>query len=192
MLISERGFIRNLNRACRTEGYIVGVSESGLHISTSNWYMEYNMDKVPHKILATLVEHMGFLPQIGSFSSVQKKRSGVVVQEAIPEFVKEQILGWSTPELNKQLVVTQIQCADSSVLQVIDGSYTCFAIPAERLEMITDNLLSQPIQLKEGNKVEWFDGDGCITMNMYQPFSGSRYRKIWDLFESKDLRITSE
>lgn len=73
MLISERGFIRNLNRACRTEGYIVGVSESGLHISTSNWYMEYNMDKVPHKILATLVEHMGFLPQIGSFSSVQKK-----------------------------------------------------------------------------------------------------------------------
>lgn len=192
MLISERGFIHNLNRACRTEGYIVGMSESGLHISTSNWYMEYSMDKVPHKILATLVEHMGFLPQIGSFSSVQKKRSGVVVQEAIPEFVKEQILGWSTPKLDKQLVVTQIQCAENYVLQAIDGSCTCFAIPAERLEMIAENLLHRAIEFKEGNKVEWFDGDGCITMNVYQPFSGSKYREIWDLFESKDLRITSE
>lgn len=192
MLISERGFIRNLNRCCRAEGYIVGVSENGLHISTSNWYMEYNMDKVPHKILATLVEHMGFLPSIGRFSSVQRKRSGVVVQEAIPEFVKEQILGWSTPELDKQLAITQIQCADSCVLQVIDGSYTCFAIPAERLEMITGDLLSQPIQLKEGNKVEWFDDYGCIAMNLYRPFSGSKYRGIWDLFESKDLRIVSE
>lgn len=192
MLINERGFIRNLNRCCRTEGYIVGVSENGLHISTSNWYMEYSMDKVPHKILATLVEHMGFLPSIGNFSSVQRKRSGVVVQEAIPEFVKEQILGWSTPDLDKQLVVTQIQCADSHVLQATDGSYTCFAIPTERLEMIADNLLSQPIQLKEGHKVEWFDSYGCVTMNLYRPFSGSRYREIWDLFETKDLRIASE
>lgn len=192
MLISERGFIHNLNRCCRTEGYIVGVSENGLHISTSNWYMEYNMDKVPHKILATLVEHMGFLPHIGSFSSVQKKRSGVVVQEAMPEFVKEQILGWSTPELDKQLVTTQIQCADSRVLQATDGSYTCFAIPTERLEMMAGDLLSQPIQLKEGNKVEWFDGYGRVIMNVYRPFSYSKYRGIWDLFESKDLHIASE
>ena len=63
MLISEKGLVRAIKRAYKNSGYVVMNTGDAVAIYTENWFVLANRALLPRKVLATIVEHMGAIPE---------------------------------------------------------------------------------------------------------------------------------
>ena len=62
MLINEGGLIRAIKRAYKAGGYTVLNTGNDVAIYTDHWFAMANRALLPRKVLATIVEHMGMIP----------------------------------------------------------------------------------------------------------------------------------
>ena len=63
MLINEGGLIRAIKRAYKAGGYTVLNTGNDVAIYTDHWFAMANRALLPRKVLATIVEHMGMIPE---------------------------------------------------------------------------------------------------------------------------------
>ena len=72
MLISEKGLVRAIKRAYKNSGYVVMNTGDAVAIYTENWFVLANRALLPRKVLATIVEHMGMIPERDMPTSIIK------------------------------------------------------------------------------------------------------------------------
>ena len=71
MLINESGLVRCIKRAYKYAGYAVAVEGDCMTIYTERWYIQCKRAAIPRKVLATIVEHMGMIPDTEPVSIVK-------------------------------------------------------------------------------------------------------------------------
>lgn len=74
MLINEGGLIRAIKRAYKAGGYTVLNTGNDVAIYTDHWFAMANRALLPRKVLATIVEHMGMIPERDMPTSIIKDR----------------------------------------------------------------------------------------------------------------------
>lgn len=72
MLINEGGLIRAIKRAYKAGGYTVLNTGNDVAIYTDHWFAMANRALLPRKVLATIVEHMGMIPERDMPTSIIK------------------------------------------------------------------------------------------------------------------------
>ena len=72
MLINEGGLIRAIKRAYKAGGYTVLNTGNDVAIYTDHWFAMANRALLPRKVLATIVEHMGMIPEKDMPTSIIK------------------------------------------------------------------------------------------------------------------------
>ena len=72
MLINESGLIRAIKRAYKAGGYTVLNTGNDVAIYTDHWFAMANRALLPRKVLATIVEHMGMIPERDMPTSIIK------------------------------------------------------------------------------------------------------------------------
>lgn len=71
MLINESGLVRCIKRAYKSAGYAVAAEGDCMTIYTEQWYIQCKRAAIPRKVLATIVEHMGMIPDTEPVSIVK-------------------------------------------------------------------------------------------------------------------------
>lgn len=67
MILNEKALVAAMKKATKAGGYTVMVDEEAtVRIFTNRWYA--TLAKLPRKVAALLVEHLGYLPQRGGTS----------------------------------------------------------------------------------------------------------------------------
>lgn len=79
MVVNEKGLLSAMKDAYKLDGYQVAVDESGgivnMIIHTPMWTVVIMKSKLPRKVLATVVEHIGEIPSMGTAFQVKKKET---------------------------------------------------------------------------------------------------------------------
>ena len=73
MIISESGLNRAIKDAKRYGGYTVVMEADTVAIYAQEWFIKCPRQKFPRKALATIVEHIGTIPEDGVPMTVTKK-----------------------------------------------------------------------------------------------------------------------
>ena len=79
MVIYEKGLLRAMKEAYKSEGYEIECTNTGgvveIHIETPTWYVMCVKENLPRKVLALIVEHLGEIPLPGQAMQVKKKET---------------------------------------------------------------------------------------------------------------------
>lgn len=79
MVINEKGLLRAMKEAYKSDGYEIECKEIGgvreIHIETPSWYVMCVLKNLPRKVLGLIVEHMGEIPEQGQAAQVKKKET---------------------------------------------------------------------------------------------------------------------
>lgn len=161
-------------------GYSIIVDENAVTVMTEKWMITMTRDQVPRKVLGTLVEHMGLLPQAPASLKVIKGDIGN--QELLWDVAAEEMAvmrrvttGAKTAELTKIIYegLALWQTEDGLLYGVASGTRHLLETP-ERGAMILD----------EG-RIMWTDEGQRMIMLCFRPYSGIEAER-WNLLERAD------
>ena len=94
MLINESGLVRCIKRAYKSAGYAVAAEGDCMTIYTEQWYIQCKRAAIPRKVLATIVEHMGMIPDTEPVSIVKDGEPQLIM----PDVAADEIAHWRTGE----------------------------------------------------------------------------------------------
>jgi hypothetical protein len=93
MLINEGGLIRAIKRAYKAGGYTVLNTGNDVAIYTDHWFAMANRALLPRKVLATIVEHMGMIPERDMPTSIIKDTEPqLVLRETAAEHIGADVI----------------------------------------------------------------------------------------------------
>lgn len=76
MVINEKGLIRAMKEAYKSEGYEIQCKRIGdvkeIHLETTTWRVTCVLKNLPRKVLGLIVEHLGEIPETGQALQVKK------------------------------------------------------------------------------------------------------------------------
>lgn len=79
MVVNEKGLLRAMKDAYKSDGYKVAVSDFGgvteVIIDNAMWTVAILKSEMPRKVLAMIVEHIGDIPAPGTAFQVKKKET---------------------------------------------------------------------------------------------------------------------
>lgn len=77
MVINEKGLLRAMKEAYKSDGYEIECTQTGgvkeIHLETARWYVSCVLKNLPRKVLGLIVEHLGEIPEPGQAVQVKKK-----------------------------------------------------------------------------------------------------------------------
>lgn len=94
MLINESGLVRCIKRAYRSAGYAVVTQDDSMAIYTEQWYVQCKRAALPRKVLATIVEHMGMIPDTAPMSIIKDGDPQLIM----PDVAMDETSHWRTGE----------------------------------------------------------------------------------------------
>lgn len=100
MVVNEKGLLKAMKDAYKTDGYTVAVDEADLILKTVPWTVVLHMEEVPSKVLALITEHLRKLPNPGMAYQVKKKET----QTEMFGMVREEILNFYTSEKPRRII----------------------------------------------------------------------------------------
>ena len=92
MLINEGGPIRAIKRAYKAGGYTVLNTGNDVAIYTDHWFAMANRALLPRKVLATIVEHLGMIPENGEAVNIEKDGQPQAIMAGV---ATEEAAGWT-------------------------------------------------------------------------------------------------
>lgn len=93
MIIREQGLIKNMRESYKGHGYSVAVSDDAVGVESiiiiaKNCVVVGDKKKMPRKVLALIVEHMGELPQPGEAYQIRKNHPQVEIFDVAIKHLK--------------------------------------------------------------------------------------------------------
>ena len=88
MLINESGLVRCIKRAYKSAGYAVAAEGDCMTIYTEQWYIQCKRAAIPRKVLATIVEHMGMIPDTEPVSIVKDGEPQLIMPEVAADEIE--------------------------------------------------------------------------------------------------------
>lgn len=164
MLISEKGLVRAIKRAYKNSGYVVMNTGNAVAIYTENWFVLANRALLPRKVPATIVEHMGMIPERDMPTSIIK-------------------------DTEPQLVLRETAADDMDHWR---GGGACWGVPLYLMEMIErDPAEHNGADVIDGDRLLWeADGEAVVINAVRKACSGwakEWERAVWNALEGVDL-----
>lgn len=137
MLISESGLKRAIKNAYKAGGYKIAKTEKRICIMAEDWYMDCMIDKMPTKILGTVVEHAGILPDTNEGLELSAYEKGP--QSTFWEMTKGECESWQGARATDRAYTTDVTFLGYRLFQAPgDGEHhqPIYGIPEELMNML--------------------------------------------------------
>ena len=91
-IIQEKGLVRAIKDAYRHGGYNVLNLDGDVVIYAEGWCVRCPWNKLPRKALATIVEHLGMIPENGEAVNIEKDGQPQAIMAGV---ATEEVAGWT-------------------------------------------------------------------------------------------------
>ena len=125
MLINEAGLVRAIKRAYKHGGYVVANLGDAVAIYTENWYIQANRALFSRKALATIVEHMGMIPEKNVPTSILKDEDPQLV---LKEVAADDMSHWRGGERGEEVTLVPVIMQGYQIFQPPGGG-PCWGVP---------------------------------------------------------------
>lgn len=125
MLINESGLVRCIKRAYKSAGYAVAAEGDCMTIYTEQWYIQCKRAAIPRKVLATIVEHMGMIPERDMPTSIIKDTEPQLV---LRETAADDMDHWRGGDRGEEVTMVPVIMQGFQIYQPPGGG-ACWGVP---------------------------------------------------------------
>ena len=188
MLISEKGLVRAIKRAYKNSGYVVMNTGDAAAIYTENWFVLANRALLPRKVLATIVEHMGMIPERDMPTSIIKDTEPQLV---LRETAADDMDHWRGGDRGEEVTMVPVIMQGYQIYQPPGGG-ACWGVPLYLADMIErDPAEHIGADVIDKNRLLWeADGEAVVINAVRKACSGwakEWERAVWNALEGVDL-----
>lgn len=186
MLINESGLVRCIKRAYKSAGYAVAAEGDCMTIYTEQWYIQCKRAAIPRKVLATIVEHMGMIPDDGEAVAIEKDNQPQAIMAGI---VSDDVDGWMGGEVASMASYVPVTFRGYQLFQEVSGRQAYGVDPTALaiIERATAEMGSAAIS--GGRALTWsHDGETVMLEAIRKTtWAWEWERTVWEALESVDL-----
>lgn len=187
MIINEKGLVHAIKEAYRADGYNVLNEGRQVVVYTQDWYIRCDWKGLPRKALATIVEHMGMVPDGADAVSIRMREEA---QAVMPEIVQGDLAGWSEGETTERATMVPILFQGMQFFQAPGGGQ-CFAVDPLGLAIVERDIAAFNTAIViENNRMSWSHENERVILaaqhrGEYWPQGWER--DVWTALEGVDL-----
>lgn len=187
MLISEKGLVRAIKRAYKNSGYVVMNTGDAVAIYTENWFVLANRALLPRKVLATIVEHMGMIPDTEPVSIVKDGEPQLIM----PDVAADEIAHWRTGERTDAVTMATVIMQGYQIFQP-DGGGACYGVSLLDLGIMEREMVEHgAAAVIDGDRLLWRGDTEVVAMGAVRKARSSWAkeweRAVWNALEGVDL-----
>lgn len=188
MLINEGGLIRAIKRAYKAGGYTVLNTGNDVAIYTDHWFAMANRALLPRKVLATIVEHMGMIPERDMPTSIIKDTEPQLV---LRETAADDMDHWRGGDRGEEVTMVPVIMQGFQIYQPPGGG-ACWGVPLYLVDMIErDPAEHIGADVIDKDRLLWeADGEAVVINAVRKACSGwakEWERAVWNALEGVDL-----
>lgn len=189
MIISESGLNRAIKDAKRYGGYTVVMEADTVAIYAQEWFIKCPRQKFPRKALATIVEHIGTIPEDGVPMTVTKKGDPQLV---MAEAAQDDMTHWCTGQTGDQVTMVPVIMQGYQIFQTTAGRGACWGVPVMHLDLLervdAEHMTADVI---DNDRLLWRgEGEAIVIDAVRKATSGwarAWERVVWEALEGVDL-----
>ena len=190
MIIDEKGLARNLKYAYKHGGYTMTANDEQIIVYTDNWAIRVDWDKLPRKALATIVEHIGLLPQSSDALFIE---DGSDPQAVMPETVGEDVAIWCR-EAETTERATIVPMAIQQVQLFQDEGLRVYGIRSDFLGIVSGSAIrDMAANVMDNTLANWSAEGEEITLKAWRPtalyYPKKSHKAVWEALERVDLHM---
>ena len=187
MLINEAGLVRAIKRAYKHGGYVVANLGDAVAIYTENWYIQANRALFSRKALATIVEHMGMIPDTEPVSIVKDGEPQLIM----PDVAADEIAHWRTGERTDAVTMATVIMQGYQIFQP-DGGGACYGVSLLDLGSMEREMVEHgAAAVIDGDRLLWRGDTEVVAMDAVRKARSSWAkeweRAVWNALEGVDL-----
>ena len=187
MLINEGGLIRAIKRAYKAGGYTVLNTGNDVAIYTDHWFAMANRALLPRKVLVTIVEHMGMIPDTEPVSIVKDGEPQLIM----PDVAADEIAHWRTGERTDAVTMATVIMQGYQIFQP-DGGGACYGVSLLDLGIMEREMVEHgAAAVIDGDRLLWRGDTEVVAMDAVRKARSSWAkeweRAVWNALEGVDL-----
>lgn len=188
MLLNETGLVRAIKRAYRNGGYTVSNQEGNVSVYTEDWYIQARRGALPRKVLGTIAEHMGMIPDETAPVFVSWDTEAQVV---IAEIAGEDLIHWRSGKRGAGAEMVPVIMRGLQVFQTADMA--CWGVPLPQLGILGRNEAEHSeATIVDDDRLLWESGTEAVVIHAARKakssWSSAQERDAWEALERVDLR----
>ena len=161
MQINESGLVRCIKRAYKSAGYAVAAEGDCMTIYTEQWYIQCKRAAIPRKVLATIVEHMGMIPDTEPVSIVKDGEPQLIM----PEVAADEIEHWRTGERTDAVTMATVIMQGYQIFQP-DGGGACYGVSLLDLVVMEREMVEHgAAAVIDGDRLLWRGDTEVVAMD---------------------------
>lgn len=199
MIINEKGLVKAMKDACKGDGFQIVQMAGKMLIYNYDWYVEADVDKVPRKALAYIVECCGTLPREGQAVSVVK---GEEPNFVLGQMMKEDIEEWRNFAAAYESAITSIVAEGRVLYQkrpaVGEQHNPILAVRPGDLAIVERDVAAGTAALaSEDHRLRWKVDGETVILQGYSATGGNAYAPewlhgVWNVLEHIDIHTKAE
>lgn len=186
VIIEEKGLVKAIKIAYRHGGYTVLNQGGEVTIYTEGWFVRCLWPKLPRKALATIVEHMGMIPDDGEAVAIEKDNQPQAIMAGI---VSDDVDGWMGGEVASMASYVPVTFRGYQLFQEVSGRQAYGVDPTALaiIERVTAEMGTAAIS--GGRALTWsHDGETVMLEAIRKTtWAWEWERTVWEALESVDL-----
>lgn len=188
MLINDNGLIRAINRAYKTSGYTVVISNGTVAIYAEYWFVRAPRALLSRKVLAAIVEHMGDIPEDDTPTAIINGEEPQLVLQAV---AADDIGHWLEGGHNDDAAFVPVIVQGCQIFQIPLGG-ACWGVPLNLLDIINPALAERMSAAVIGDgHLTWELENETVVFDAMRKARSSWAkeweRNLWSALESIDL-----
>ena len=188
MLINEAGLVRAMKSAFKHGGYAVSNQGSMVAIYTENWYVQTTRALLPSKVLVTIVEHMGMIPEVNVPVSILKDEDPQLI---LKEVAADEMDHWCGGERGEEATMVPVIMQGYQIFQPPGGG-ACWGVPLLYLGMVDRDAAEHTgADVVDNDRLLWeADGEAVVidaTRKAKTSWAKEWERAVWTALEGVDL-----
>ena len=186
-IIQEKGMVRAIKGAYRHGGYNVLNLDGDVVIYTEEWCVRCPWNKLPRKALATIVEHMGMIPDTEPVSIVKDGEPQLIM----PDVAADEIAHWRTGERTDAVTMATVIMQGYQIFQP-DGGGACYGVSLLDLGIMEREMVEHgAAAVIDGDRLLWRGDTEVVAMGAVRKARSSWAkeweRAVWNALEGVDL-----
>ena len=185
-IIQEKGLVRAIKGAYRHGGYNVLNLDGDVVVYTEEWCVRCPWNKLPRKALATIVEHLGMIPENGEAVNIEKDGQPQAIMAGV---ATEDVDGWMGGEVASMASYVPVTFRGYQLFQEVSGRQAYGVDPTALaiIERATAEMGSAAIS--GGRALTWsHDGETVMLAAIRKTTWAWDWEKtVWEALESVDL-----
>lgn len=185
-IIQEKGLVRAIKAAYSHGGYTVLNQGAQVTIYTEGWFVRCPWPKLPRKALATIVEHMGMIPDDGEAVTIEKDDQPQAVMAGI---VSDDVTRWMGGEEASMATYVPVMFRGYQLFQEVGGRLT-YGVEPTHLAIVERVAAERgTAAVSDGRDLVWTHDGETVVLNTIRKttWAWEWERAVWEALESVDL-----